>query len=63
MCEAAVYVRRDAGEELFLESLEALEVKGESVEMTDIFGEQEKLKARVKILSLVDHRILLEPME
>lgn len=60
MCEAAVYIRKGAEEEFFLESLDILEVKGESIEMTNIFGEQQNLKARVKALSLVDHKILLE---
>jgi predicted RNA-binding protein len=30
--------------------------------MVSIFGEQKKMKARVKSLSLIDHKIILESL-
>ena len=62
MCEASVYLQKDGAEELVLESVDVLEEQDGEVVMRDIFGEEKRLKARVKQLALVNHRIVLEPM-
>jgi len=62
MCEASVYIQKGGAEELVLESVDVLEEQGDEVVMKDIFGEEKRLRARVKRLALVDHRILLEPV-
>jgi predicted RNA-binding protein len=61
MCESAVYVLKDGKEELFLESLDLLENKDGQIKMVSIYGEERTIKAKVKLLSLVDHKIVLEP--
>ncbi|MCF8062347.1 MAG: CooT family nickel-binding protein [Deltaproteobacteria bacterium] len=63
MCEASVYIEREGSEELVLESVDVLEEEGDEVRMVSIFGEEKRLKARVKRLALVNHRIVLEPVE
>jgi len=62
MCEAAAYILRDGQEELILESIDLLECEEGEIKMINIFGEQKKIKARIKTLSLVDHKIILEPI-
>ncbi len=62
MCEASVYLQKDGAEELVLESVDVLEEQGDEVVMVNIFGEEKRLKARIKRLALVNHRILLEPV-
>ena len=62
MCEAAAYLLKEGKEELLLESVDVLESDGSQIKMVNIFGEQKKVKAKIKALSLVDHKILLEPM-
>jgi predicted RNA-binding protein len=62
MCEAAAYLLKDGKEELLLESVDLLESDGTQIKMINIFGEQKKVKARIKALSLVDHKIVLEPL-
>jgi predicted RNA-binding protein len=62
MCEAAVYMVQEGKEDLVMESVDVLENDQAEVRMTDIFGEEKRLKARVKTLSLVDHKIFLEPL-
>ena len=62
MCEASAFLVKDGKEELILESVDTLENLENEVKMINIFGEQKNLKARVKTLSLVDHKILLEPV-
>ena len=62
MCEAAAYLLKDGEEELLLESVDHLESEGSQIRMINIFGEQKKVKAKIKALSLVDHKIVLEPL-
>ena len=62
MCESNVYILKDGREELVLESVDVLENQEGKVRLVSMFGEEEKIKARVKTLSLVDHKIILEPL-
>lgn len=62
MCEAKAYLLREGQEELVLESVDVLEDREEGVHIVNLFGEERFLKARVKSLSLVDHKIILEPL-
>jgi len=64
MCEASAYiVRPDGSEELVLEGVDIMEpeegVAG-AIRLVSIFGEQKVLKARLRSMSLVNHRIVLE---
>lgn len=61
MCEASVYMEREGVEELVLESVDVLEEQGDEVRLVSIFGEEKRIKARVKRFALVNHRIVLEP--
>ena len=60
MCEASAYIVKDGQEELILESVDTLENEEGEIFMVNIFGEQKRLKARIKTLSLVNHKIILE---
>jgi len=60
MCEASAYLLKDGEERLILESVDTLENEGDEISMVNIFGEQKRLKARIKTLALLDHRIVLE---
>ncbi|MBW2283017.1 MAG: CooT family nickel-binding protein [Deltaproteobacteria bacterium] len=62
MCESTAYVLKDGKEKLVLESVQLLEVNPGGVRIASIFGEEKIIQARVKTLSLVDHKILLEPI-
>jgi predicted RNA-binding protein len=62
MCEAAAYLLKDGKEEILFESVDLLESDGTQIKMINIFGEQKEVKAKIKALSLVDHKIILEPM-
>ena len=61
MCESTAYVLKDGKEELVLESVDVLENQEGRVKLINIFGEEETIEAQVKTLSLVDHKIILEP--
>jgi predicted RNA-binding protein len=60
MCEASAFILRDGQEELVLESVDILEQENGTIRLVNIFGEQKVLPARIKKLSLVDHKIILE---
>ena len=61
MCEANVYINRGGQDELVMESVDRI-VPGEdhSIFMENIFGERRVIKARIKEMELVHHRIILE---
>jgi predicted RNA-binding protein len=60
MCEASAFILRDGQEELVLESVDILEPENGNIRLVNIFGEQKVLPARIKKLSLVEHKIILE---
>ncbi|HMK66714.1 MAG TPA: CooT family nickel-binding protein [Thermodesulfobacteriota bacterium] len=60
MCEAAAFMLKDGKEELILESVDILEPENGKIRLVNIFGEQKTVSARIKQLSLVNHKIILE---
>ena len=60
MCEANAYLERDGKEELILENVDIVEPQGSKVFIRNIFGEQKLLNSKIKKISLIDHRIVLE---
>ena len=62
MCESSAYILKDGKEELVLESIDLLENKKGEVILINMFGEQKTVKAKVKALSLVEHKIIMEPI-
>jgi predicted RNA-binding protein len=60
MCEANAYLVKGDKEELLMENIDILRPEGESVYIQDIFGEQRWIKAHIKEMNLVQHRIVLE---
>ena len=63
MCEASAYLIKDGEEEFVLESVDVLEIEDGEITIVNIFGEQKRIKARIRSLSLVDHRIILEHLD
>ena len=62
MCESTAYILKEGKEEIVLENVDFLENGEKQVKLVDLFGEEKIVKARVKTLSLVDHKIILEPL-
>jgi predicted RNA-binding protein len=61
MCEANAYLIRNGKEELILEAVDIVEpAEGGKIRMANIFGEQKVIAARLKSMSLVNHKIVLE---
>jgi len=62
MCESALYLVDKEGEKLIMENVELVEAQNGKLSVVDLFGERKEIKGRVKSLSLVDHKILVEPL-
>ena len=61
MCEANVYLLKQGKEELILEAVDIVEPDEEGkIRLANIFGEQKVLDAKLKRMSLVNHKIILE---
>lgn len=61
MCEATAYiVNKDGAEELLLADVDVIEPEdGGSIRLVSIYGEQKVVKADIKSMSLVNHRVVL----
>ena len=61
MCEMDVYVLDKSGNEtLYFESVDKLTPIGENLVMEDIFSQQKTIKATIKEMAFIKHRIILE---
>ena len=60
MCEANAYMVKDGKEELVLESVDQVTFEEDHLRLVSIFGEQKVLKAKIKLLALGEHKIVLE---
>jgi predicted RNA-binding protein len=61
MCEANAYMVKDGQEQLILESVDIIEPEGEGMyRLIGIFGDQKLIKGRIKMMNLVNHKILFE---
>jgi len=62
MCEANAYLLKEGQEQLLMESVDVVEPEEDGTwRLVGIFGDQKTVKGRIKMMNLVDHRILFEP--
>ena len=61
MCEANAYLNTDGGkEELLMEGVNILRPEKDGIYLQSLFGEQKVVRAHIKEMHLLDHRIILE---
>jgi predicted RNA-binding protein len=63
MCEANAYILKNGVEELLLESVDKVVPVEDGIMLENIFGQQKTIKARIKEMALVSHKIILEKIE
>ena len=64
MCEANAYIEKEGEEELFMEAVDVIKPeKGNKLLIMNIFGDQKVFSGKIKKISLVNHKILLERIE
>jgi predicted RNA-binding protein len=61
MCELKAYLKKPDGEELVLEAVNQVRTEGEDVVLKNLFGEEKRVRAGIREISLVKSRVLLEP--
>jgi len=62
MCEANAYLLKEGSEELIMEAVDLIEPEETGVyRLVSIFGDQKTIKARIKRMALVEHKIIFEP--
>ena len=60
MCEATAYIFKNGNEELLLADVDVIEPQEDGqIRLVSIYGEQKVIKARIKSMSLVNHRVVL----
>ena len=61
MCEANAYMLRGDNKELILESVDLVEPQEDGgFLLVDIFGSQKTIRAKLRQMNLVDHKIIFE---
>jgi predicted RNA-binding protein len=60
MCEASAYLIQDGTVELILENVDELHREGDVIRMVNLFGDQKAVEARIKMISFVENKIVLE---
>ncbi len=62
MCEAHAFILKDGEEEMFLESVDLVEMEEDEIKLVSIFGEQKILKARLKLYDNTKRKIVFEEL-
>jgi predicted RNA-binding protein len=62
MCEAHAFILKEGKEEKVLENVDLVELEGDEVRLTNIFGEQKSLRARLRLYDNSERKILFEPV-
>ena len=63
MCEASAYLYKNGKEELYLESVDILQPEGDQIYLKNLFGEQKTFRGKVREISLLKHKIVLEEIK
>jgi len=60
MCEAVVYLNKgEEGEEIMRDVL-LVEVQGDRLLVTDLFGNEKELSAKIRNINFSQHRVIVE---
>lgn len=61
MCEANAYFIEDEKEQLIMQSVDVVQPGDDNTwRLVNIFGDQKDIRARIKKMQLVEHKILFE---
>ena len=60
MCEAAVFLVTQGAEKEVMKEVSTVEVMDDRLFLSDILGERMELKARIKNIDFLEHKVILE---
>lgn len=63
MCEAHAYLMAESGQERIMENVVRIGYAEDgSLVLTDLFGDEMRLQARIREIALIEHKIYLEDL-
>ena len=62
MCDTTAFVVRNGAEEKVFENVDRVEFEGDEVRLTNIFGEQQTLSARLRLIDNNEGKLVFEPL-
>ncbi|MDP3013505.1 MAG: CooT family nickel-binding protein [Candidatus Subteraquimicrobiales bacterium] len=63
MCEAKVFFEKEGKFEDFMDNVITVKPENDGLLLIDLFGEQKFVKAQVKEIKLLEHKVILIPKE
>ena len=63
MCEAHAFLLQGNTEEMVLENVDEVYFEGQEIRLINIFGEQKRLRARIKSYNSTQRKIVLEELK
>jgi predicted RNA-binding protein len=60
MCESNAFLKDGENEEMLMKSIDTIEPFEDGLKLVDIFGKEMFINARIKDMTLLNHRIILE---
>ena len=60
MCESNAFLKDGENEEMLMKSVDTIEPFENGLKLVDIFGKEMFINARIKDMTLLNHRIILE---
>jgi predicted RNA-binding protein len=60
MCEAHAFLWQGKTEQMVLENVDEVYVEGQEIRLINIFGEQKRVRARIKSYNSTQRKIVLE---
>jgi len=60
MCEAHAYLVTEAGQDKIMENVVRIAYDGDQLVLTDLFGDELRLDARIREIALLEHKIYVE---
>jgi predicted RNA-binding protein len=62
MCESSAILIKNGNEDVLLDNVDSFESDGDLIIFRNIFGEEKKIRGRIKSISLIDHKIFIEEL-
>jgi len=60
MCQSNAYLEHNGQQQLIIEDVGLMRPEGDKILLISIFGEEELVDAKIKMIDLLHHKIVLE---
>lgn len=63
MCESSAFLKDGENEVMLMKSVDTISPFEDGLKLVDIFGKEMFIKAKIKDMTLLNHRIILEKID